>query len=155
MNIQSRCVFWAWSWEFSDLRFCTQFLHYLTVSNHFSWGGGGGVNPFVEVNVNSKEENSSDFFVPLTSKNSASGYFLGKAGCFFCSFEVLHRSQRINTLQFLITKNWCFLKYKFFSVLISGNTWIWVRMLISPKSLDLDLDFNEYESATLTEEGSY
>jgi hypothetical protein len=32
------------------------------VSNHFCWGGGGGgVNPLVEVTVNSKEKNSQDF----------------------------------------------------------------------------------------------
>jgi hypothetical protein len=35
-------------------------------------GGGGGVKRLVEVAVNSKEENFLTF-VPITSKNSASG----------------------------------------------------------------------------------
>jgi hypothetical protein len=49
-----------------------QCLHYNPVSNHFCSGGGGGVKPLVDVTVNSKEENSY-YFVPITSKNSASG----------------------------------------------------------------------------------
>jgi hypothetical protein len=36
-------------------------------------GGGGGGNKLVMVTVNSKEENSLKGFVPITSKNSASG----------------------------------------------------------------------------------
>jgi hypothetical protein len=36
-------------------------------------GGGWGVeNPLVEVTLICKKENSEDFFVPITSKNSAS-----------------------------------------------------------------------------------
>ncbi len=35
-----------------------QCLHYKPVSNHFcSGGGGGGLNPLLEVTVNTKEEN--------------------------------------------------------------------------------------------------
>ncbi len=37
---------------------------------HGVGGGGAGIKPLVEVNVNSKEENS---FFPIMSKNSASG----------------------------------------------------------------------------------
>jgi hypothetical protein len=51
-----------------------QCLHYKPVSNHSCSGGrGGGIKSVVEVSVNSKKKNSSDFF-PITSKNSASGY---------------------------------------------------------------------------------
>ncbi len=43
------------------------------VLNHFRPTVGGYLNPLVEVTVNSKEENSKTFVVPITSKNSASG----------------------------------------------------------------------------------
>jgi hypothetical protein len=60
------------------LGFRIQCLHYKPVSNHFcpKGGGGGGSkiqNLLLEVIVNGKEENSKTF-VPITSKNSASGY---------------------------------------------------------------------------------
>ncbi len=60
------------SWWVLRIEVCfrIQCLHYNPVSNHFCTGGG---DPFVEVTVNSKEENSYlTIFVLITSKNSAS-----------------------------------------------------------------------------------
>ncbi len=108
MNVQSRLSFLDMILRVLRLEVPYTIFTLQTSFKPLLLGGGGGSKIRCRDEVESKEENFLKTYVLITSKNSPSGYFLGKAGGFSCSFEVLHGSRDKICCNFLYKKTGVF-----------------------------------------------